>query len=161
MLWCTVRKSNVDLPSTYESCAITLMMFKTLQGFGEQISHLQIGTPAFREALLRVLTDPIYTRAAQTLSVKLRARKRTPVQEAAGESLYPFPYLTSLLSRHCDASPPRICQAAGFPLRFREMRCSTACLKEAANACAVAAIQQWGRVTMSAVMCAVQIGLSM
>ena len=45
----------------------------------------KIGTPAFREALVKVLTQPRYTDAARSLSVKIRARKRTPLQEAAGK----------------------------------------------------------------------------
>ncbi len=44
----------------------------------------QVGKPAFKEALIEVLTDPKYTATAQAMSVKIRARKRTPVQEAAG-----------------------------------------------------------------------------
>ncbi len=50
-----------------------------------QLLPTQAGKPAFREALLEVLTNPQYTKAAQALSVKIRARKNTPVQEAAGE----------------------------------------------------------------------------
>ena len=55
-----------------------------LQGFGVQVSPLETGKPEFREALLEVLTNPKYTVAAQALSAKIRARKNTPVQEAAG-----------------------------------------------------------------------------
>ena len=33
---------------------------------------------------MEVLTNPKYTVAAQAMSVKIRARKNTPVQEAAG-----------------------------------------------------------------------------
>ena len=36
---------------------------------------------------MEVLTDPKYTLTAQGMSVKIRARKRTPVQEAAGVHL--------------------------------------------------------------------------
>ena len=36
---------------------------------------------------MEVLTDPKYTLAAQAMSVKIRARKRTPLQEAAGVHL--------------------------------------------------------------------------
>lgn len=50
-----------------------------------QLLPTQAGKPAFREALLEVLANPQYTKAAQALSVKIRARKNTPVQEAAGE----------------------------------------------------------------------------
>ena len=55
-----------------------------MQGFAVQLSPHQAGMPAFREALMEVLTDPKYTKAAQAMSVKIRARKNTPVQEAAG-----------------------------------------------------------------------------
>ena len=34
---------------------------------------------------MEVLRNPKYTVAAQAMSVKIRARKNTPVQEAAGE----------------------------------------------------------------------------
>ena len=46
---------------------------------------MQAGTPAFREAIMEVLSNPRYTKAAQAMSVKIRARKNTPVQEAAGK----------------------------------------------------------------------------
>ena len=49
------------------------------------MSPTQIGTPAFGEAITEVLSTPRYTKAAQAMSVKIRARKNTPVQEAAGE----------------------------------------------------------------------------
>ena len=49
-----------------------------------QLSPHQAGTPAFREALMEVLTNLKYTKAAQAMSKKIRARKNTPVQEAAG-----------------------------------------------------------------------------
>jgi hypothetical protein len=56
-----------------------------LQGMAERISLPQPGSTAFYDALLKVLTEARYTRAAQELSVKVRAHKRTPVQQAAGE----------------------------------------------------------------------------
>ena len=55
-----------------------------MQGFGLQVDPTQAGTPAFQKALMAVLTDPQYTKAAKAMSVKIRARKNTPVQEAAG-----------------------------------------------------------------------------
>lgn len=55
-----------------------------MQGFGVRLSPDQAGTPAFKEALMEVLTNPKYTAAARAMSVKIRARKNTPVQEAAG-----------------------------------------------------------------------------
>ena len=51
----------------------------------EKISLPQPGSTAFHDALLKVLTEERYMRAAQALSVKIRAHKRTPVQQAAGE----------------------------------------------------------------------------
>lgn len=62
---------------------------RCLQGFGQHIRTNQAGTPAFQKALMAVLTDPRYTQAAQAMSVKIRARKNTPVQEAAGAQVYP------------------------------------------------------------------------
>ena len=55
-----------------------------VQGFGLQVDPTQAGTPAFQRALMAVLTDPQYAKAAKAMSVKIRARKNTPVQEAAG-----------------------------------------------------------------------------
>ena len=55
-----------------------------VQGFGLQVDPAQAGTPAFQKALMAVLTDPQYARAAKAMSVKIRARKNTPLQEAAG-----------------------------------------------------------------------------
>ena len=54
------------------------------QGFGEQVDPSQIGTPAFQAAVMQVLGNPKYAQAARAASKKLRARKRTPTQEAAG-----------------------------------------------------------------------------
>ena len=36
-----------------------------MQGFGLQVDPTQAGTPAFRKALMAVLTDPRYARAGQ------------------------------------------------------------------------------------------------
>ena len=55
------------------------------QGFGLRVDVSQIGTPAFEAAIVQVLNNPWYTEAARAASVRLRAQKRTPVQEAAGE----------------------------------------------------------------------------
>ena len=55
-----------------------------MQGFGLQVEPTQAGTPAFQKALMGVLTDPQYATAAKAMSVKIRARKNTPLQEAAG-----------------------------------------------------------------------------
>ena len=55
-----------------------------MQGLGLQLRPAQAGRPAFREALMEVLSNPKYAKAAKAMSVKIRARKNTPVQEAAG-----------------------------------------------------------------------------
>ena len=55
-----------------------------MQGLGLQLRPAQAGKPAFREALMEVLSNPQYAKAAKAMSVKIRARKNTPVQEAAG-----------------------------------------------------------------------------
>lgn len=52
-----------------------------------RLYHEDIGTARFSETIERVLTEPAFRLAAQRISVKLRARSRTPTQEAAGESL--------------------------------------------------------------------------
>ena len=48
------------------------------------VDSSQIGAHAFEAAILQVLHDPEYTHRARAVSKQLRARKRTPVQEAAG-----------------------------------------------------------------------------
>lgn len=50
----------------------------------EKISPAEAGGPAFTEALLKVLTQESYSQAAKALSAKIRAHKRTPVQQAGG-----------------------------------------------------------------------------
>lgn len=60
-----------------------------LQGLGLRVSHADIFTDRLQEALERVLSEPSFTAAARNLQVKLRARPRTPTQEAAGESSSP------------------------------------------------------------------------
>ena len=54
------------------------------QGMGVRVRHKDIGTPAFSQALRKVLEEPGYRAAAARLSRMLRARRQTPVQEAAG-----------------------------------------------------------------------------
>ena len=58
-----------------------------MQGFGLQVLPSQISEPAFLAAILEVLTTPSYSDIAQAMSVKIRARKRTPVQEGAGDEM--------------------------------------------------------------------------
>ena len=55
-----------------------------LQGMAARISYEDITKPAFLEAIQKVMLDPSYTAAAAKVSRKLRAWRRTPVQEAAG-----------------------------------------------------------------------------
>ena len=59
------------------------------QGYGVRVDPRQAGTPAFEAAILKVLTDPKYGQAARALSVRVRARKDTPLQEAGGASADP------------------------------------------------------------------------
>lgn len=58
-----------------------------MQKFGVQVLPSQISEPAFLAAILEVLTTPSYSDTAQAMSVKIRARKRTPVQEGAGDEV--------------------------------------------------------------------------
>ena len=64
-----------------------IAMCHSLQGCGVQVRPAEAGGPSFSAAINRVLADSQYTRAAQALSRKLRARKNTPVEEAAGADL--------------------------------------------------------------------------
>ena len=57
-----------------------------MQGMAARISRKDLLTPAFGEAIQKVLQDPGYAAAAAEISRKLRARQRTPKQEAAGMS---------------------------------------------------------------------------
>lgn len=54
------------------------------QGMAEKVSPSQIGSPGFSQALMKVLTEDSYSQAARALSRKIRAHKRTPVQQAGG-----------------------------------------------------------------------------
>lgn len=49
-----------------------------------RIEHEDLTGRRLKEALSKVLGDAKYATAAAGISVKLRARKRTPVQEAVG-----------------------------------------------------------------------------
>ena len=75
-----------------------------MQGIGLQLRPAQAGKPAFREALMEVLSNPKYTRAAKAMSVKIRARKNTPVQEAAGANSPPCRSASPALIRLCRRS---------------------------------------------------------
>ncbi len=55
-----------------------------LQGFAVRIEHADLTGGGLFEAVTRVLDSPQYAAAAKGVSVKLRARKRTSVQEAVG-----------------------------------------------------------------------------
>ena len=68
----------------------------SVQKFGVQVLPSQISKPAFLAAILEVLTTPSYADTAQAMSVKIRARKRTPAQEGAGEEAFSG-YLTEML----------------------------------------------------------------
>ena len=58
-----------------------------MQGAGVQVRPAEAGSPSFSIAINKVLTKSQYTKAAQALSRKLRARKNTPAEEAAGAAL--------------------------------------------------------------------------
>lgn len=59
-----------------------------LQGFALTISHTDLVTPALPKALMRVLTNASFMEAARRVSMKLRTRARTPLQEAVGACQY-------------------------------------------------------------------------
>jgi hypothetical protein len=50
------------------------------------LDHKDIHTERFTHTIKRILTEPSFTEVAKGISQKLRARTRTPAQEAAGES---------------------------------------------------------------------------
>ncbi len=60
-------------------------MLAATQGFGVRVEPTQAGTPAFGAAIMEVLSNPQYKKAAEAMAVKIKARKNTPVQEAAGK----------------------------------------------------------------------------
>ena len=62
--------------------------YRCLQGCGVQVSPAEAGSRKFSAALDQVLTNSRYTKAALALSRKLRARKNTPVEEAAGAAVH-------------------------------------------------------------------------
>lgn len=72
-----------------------------------RVRHADIGTEAFPVALRLVLLDGSYAAAAKRVSVKLRARPRTPTQEAGGarRSLLVKHFLKSFLFRHSCHTP--------------------------------------------------------
>ncbi len=72
---------------------VTLDGVLAAQGFAVRVLHSDIGTAAFPAALAQVLGNGSYAAAARKVSVKLRARKRTPVQEAVGASLTPLTFM--------------------------------------------------------------------
>jgi glucuronosyltransferase len=80
--------------------------WRPAQGFGVTVDPSQIGTRAFEAAILEVLLEPKYAHRANAVSRQLRARKRSPVQEAAGacswhlswQLLHAFPVRTYIRS---------------------------------------------------------------
>ena len=80
-------KSNADvLPEFPKSQLLPQCqaVFVCLQGMAEKVDTSQIGTPEFSQSMLKVLTQESYSQAAKSLSAKIRAHKRTPVQQAGG-----------------------------------------------------------------------------
>ena len=63
-------------------------MFTSMQGMAEKVDPAEVGSPAFSQALLKVLTQESYSQAAKALSVKIRAHKRTPVEQAGGKGAF-------------------------------------------------------------------------
>ena len=61
---------------------------KTLQGWGLRVDHKRLNQEPhlLREALIRVLGDPAYSRVAKQKSQLLQAQSRHPRQRAAGDS---------------------------------------------------------------------------
>lgn len=80
-----------------------------VQAFGVQVDAANIGTPAFEAAIMQVLEAPKYRQAAKVVSVRLRARKRTPVQEAAGEA---YNVATNPVVFVCILREPGVCWPA-------------------------------------------------
>ena len=68
----------------HESSADLASRALWLQGFAVRISKADLTGERLEEAVLEVLSDTRYATAAAGVSRKLRARKRAPVQEAAG-----------------------------------------------------------------------------
>ena len=79
--------------------------YRCLQGCGVQVVPAEAGSRKFSTALDEVLTNSRYTKAAQALSRKLRARKNTPVEEAAGAAVH----LHQAINLHtCSCSPLQV-----------------------------------------------------
>ena len=86
-----------------------------MQGFALRVSHQDIGTERFPDTIKRVLTGPSFSAAALQLSVKLRARPRTPTQEATGE--------ICLLYSACPAIKPLTFNCSKINLAYRTPNC--------------------------------------
>ncbi len=59
-----------------------------------RLYHEDIRNARFSDTIMRVLTEPAFRLAVHRISVKLRARPRTPTQEAAGETYNQAGYVT-------------------------------------------------------------------
>lgn len=75
---------DIDLQVSAAGCLMRSLVL--LQGLALRLHHEDIGTERFSRTIKRVLTEHSFKEVAKQLSVKLRARPRTPMQEAAGES---------------------------------------------------------------------------
>ena len=82
----------------------TTTTYDCLQGCGVQVQPSEAGSPAFSIAINKVLMDSRYTEAAQALSRKLRARKNTPVEEAAGTAVH-LHHHKAIILHTCSFSP--------------------------------------------------------
>lgn len=84
------------------------------RGFGIMFHRGRQGINAeeLHSALLQILTEPRFKQAAAKISVRMRARKRTPLQEAAGDT-----------HLHCDESHASFVSKRGLSPACRVERC--------------------------------------
>lgn len=61
-----------------------------VRGFGIMFRRNKDGIDAekLHATLTQIISDPQFKLAAQKISVRMRSRKRTPLQEAAGDSCF-------------------------------------------------------------------------
>lgn len=78
--------------SSWDPRRVHVVTSARVQGFAVRISHADLTGDGLLKAAFEVLSNPRYSTAAAGVSVRLRARKRTPVQEAIGATLFcPYP----------------------------------------------------------------------
>ena len=89
-----------------------------MQGVGLQIGKLEMKSAAFRQAILAVLSEAHFTEAAKALSIRIKAQRITPVQEAAG----------ALRSREPSIVAQRLCVTGLAPLSTNYDHATQQCL---------------------------------